>query len=118
MIAGAIVGGLTSDMYTSSYGCTVRISQSLIAFIFLAVMLYSALLSETTSKSRRYTFEGFAVAVTSSLMLCEVVAQIIGNAGQALLTLSAGTAILTFTFVHDEDKSAVARDADSEGITR
>jgi hypothetical protein len=49
-------------------------------------------------------------------MLCEVVAQIIGNAGQALLTLLVGTAILTLALVHDGEKSPVTRDATSEGI--
>ena len=116
LIVGAMIGGLTSNMWVSSYGYTVRILQSLIAFIFLAVILYSALLSETTSKSRLYTFEAFAVAVTFSFMLCEVVAQIIGNAGLALLTLLVGTAILTLALVHDGEKSPVTRDATSEGI--
>lgn len=116
LIVAAVVGGLTANVYVG-YGYSVTILQSLVVFIFLAVILYSSLLSETTRQGRLYTLEAVAVAFTFSFMFSEVVAQIIGSAGQALLTLVAGTAILTLVLIHDGDESPVIPDVASEGIT-
>jgi len=79
----------------------------MIVFIFLAVILYSALLPETTSKGRLYSLGAFAMAIAFSFMLSLVVAQIIDSSEQTLLTWLAGTAIITFAFTYDWDRKAI-----------
>jgi hypothetical protein len=118
LIVGAFVGGFTSNVFASSYGYTVEILQSLIAFILLAVILYTALLSGTTRKGNLYTLEAVAVAITFSFMLSLVDRQIIGSFVQMLLTWLAGTAIITFAFTYDWDRKPIAQDGTTGEATK
>lgn len=113
MIVGAFVGGLTSNLYVS-----VEMLQSLIAFIFLAVILYSVLLSETTRKGSLYDLEAVAVAITFSFMLSLVDRQIVGSFGQMLLTWLAGTVIITFALTYDWDRKPITQDGTVSEATK